>query len=1108
MMAALRRELNLEVPIAEVYRHNTIESLLEHIESNQQEMDQQQTAGKEQEALVRQELQELKERILATIAEPDNIEDVYPMSDIEKGMVFESLVSEGQGVYHDQMVHQRVFFDFDIERFRYALQLVVEKHSILRTSFHLEEFETQVQMVHKKIDVAVEYQDLSHVTRGQQEQAVRRYLSSEMEHPFEVTAAPLWRMAAFNFGHDEIVFIFQCHHAIIDGWSETSFMTELNNLYLQLGEDATYRPKLLQSDYKDFIIEHELSKRDEGIKAFWKQELVGNVRLDLFIPDSDLQNYSDVLEEGQLKRLEKTARQLNTTIKVVSLSAYLYMLKVMSSANDIIAGLVTNMRPNCEDSDQILGCFLNTIPLRMDINGSERCADLVMKVHEKLIELKDKERLSMLEISLLHNTGMESGNPFFDVIFNYVDFHVFNSIKEDETINKKELPSINVNSQVQGNTYFDFTIDTTGGFYSVGISLTRKLKSDFTAEKLSTLYFRILDHIINSTEEALNKVKYISSAEEQQLLSVFNDTAVAYPHKKTIITLFEEQVARTPEKTALAFEDKTFTYRELNERSNQLGYYLQERYNIQPEDLIGIKLTRNEWMIVSMLAVLKSGAAYLPIDPEYPQDRIEYMLSDSGCKMLIDESELDRYKKEEGYPKQNLDPGNESSDLAYIIYTSGSTGLPKGVMIEHRNVYAFVKWCQDEFQCSGFDVVFGTTSICFDLSVFEIFYSLCSGKELRLLSNALSIPEYLQTSKNVLLNIVPTIMGALLNQDADLSVVKAINMAGEPIPHNYLKRLDTEGIEIRNLYGPSEDTTYSTVYRLRNDDAILIGRPISNTNIYITNEYMGLQPIGLIGEICIGGAGLARGYINKPELTAEKFVANPFKAGERMYKTGDHGRWLDDGTIEFIGRKDSQIKLRGYRIELAEIENCLQSHPEIDAAVVCLKASKEGEKELVAYLVSAQRFNAADLRTYLNISLPVYMLPDHFVQLEQLPLSPNGKIDRKNLPDPDKLSISSGEDYVTPRNEIEEQLVLIWKDVLGKQKIGVTDNFFLSGGHSLKVIQLMSRISKEFGLDLSPRMLFNNPTIEDFANEIENTYWANSELFEVVNADNTDKFSI
>jgi acyl carrier protein len=327
-------------------------------------------------------------------------------------------------------------------------------------------------------------------------------------------------------------------------------------------------------------------------------------------------------------------------------------------------------------------------------------------------------------------------------------------------------------------------------------------------------------------------------------------------------------------------------------------------------------------------------------------------------------------------------------------------------------------------------------------------------------------------------------------------------------PHNYLKRLDTEGIEIRNLYGPSEDTTYSTVYRLRNDDAILIGRPISNTNIYITNEYMGLQPIGLIGEICIGGAGLARGYINKPELTAEKFVANPFKAGERMYKTGDHGRWLDDGTIEFIGRKDSQIKLRGYRIELAEIENCLQSHPEIDAAVVCLKASKEGEKELVAYLVSAQRFNAADLRTYLNISLPVYMLPDHFVQLEQLPLSPNGKIDRKNLPDPDKLSISSGEDYVTPRNEIEEQLVLIWKDVLGKQKIGVTDNFFLSGGHSLKVIQLMSRISKEFGLDLSPRMLFNNPTIEDFANEIENTYWANSELFEVVNADNTDKFSI
>ncbi|QNK61911.1 amino acid adenylation domain-containing protein [Pedobacter sp. PAMC26386] len=986
---------------------------------------------------------------------------------------------------------------------------MVEKHTILRTSFHLESFEREVQMVHRKIAVKLDYRDLSELERNFQEYQVRSYLEEEIGRPFEVTESPLWRMTAFNFGKGELIFVFQCHHAIIDGWSETSFVTELNNLYLQLGETPDYRPAALASDYKDFIVAHELDKRNVEIRDFWQQELTGASRLDLFTGESHHQNYSISLDVQHLTTLKSLAQQLNTNVKVISLTAYLYLLKVLSYSDEVVAGLVTNTRPVGENSAQILGCFLNTIPLRIEIDKEVSGTNLIKEVHEKLLVLKDKERLSTLEIARQHHIGMEAGNPFFDVIFNYVDFHVFNSMQEDRHYNREEISAVDVDSQVQGNTYFDFTIDTTGGFYNIGVSLTRKLKSGLTAEKIAGLYQVILEHIIYLPQNALHDVKYISQAEADQLLPLVNYTSIDYSKDETIISLFEEQVFRTPDKVALLFEKKAMTYKELNEQSNLLAHYLKNEYHIQKDDLIGIKLARNEWLIISMLAVLKAGGAYVPIDLDYPQERIDYMLSDSDCKILLEESVLENYRQlEKSGQIKNHEIRSEMSDLAYVIYTSGSTGLPKGVMIEHRNSCEFIRWCRNEFQTSNFETVFGVTSICFDLSVFEIFYTLCSGKELRLLNNALSIPQYLQISNKVLLNIVPTVMSTLLQENVDLSSVNVINMAGEPIPAKILKGIDAERIEVRNLYGPSEDTTYSTVCRLRTGIDIMIGKPISNTEIYILNESLGLQPIGLTGEICIGGTGLARGYLNKPELTAEKFVDNPFRPGRKMYKTGDLGRWCKDGNLEFLGRKDEQVKIRGYRIELGEIENCLQSNPAINAAVVTVVVNSTGENQLIAYLVSEEQFNTGDLRAYLNKTLPVYMLPDYFVQLEQLPLTPNGKIDRKNLPAPHSISISARAEYLAPRNEVEQKIAQIWEEVLGRENIGVKDNFFESGGHSLKVIQLISRISKVFELELNLNVLFNNPTIESLANEIENTYWAGNELLEVDNIDDTENFSI
>ena len=468
-------------------------------------------------------------------------------------------------------------------------------------------------MVHKKIGVTVEYQDLSAIRRTRQEQAVHRYLSSEMERPFDVTAAPLWRMAAFNFGQDEIVFVFQCHHAIIDGWSDALLMTELNNLYLQLGEDAAYRPKPLQSDYKDFIIEHELSKRDEAIRSYWQQELSDYTRLDLFTPQEEITLHRYNLEEGRLKRLEKTARQLNTTMKAVSLSAYLYMLKVLSSTDEVLTGLVTNMRPNCGDSDKLLGCFLNTIPFKISAGQGTTGAQMVSQVHDKLIAIKDKERLSMLEISLLHNKPSDRANPFFDVLFDYVDFHAYGAVQEEEQSEGlyNGLSALEIGGIDLTNTYLDFIINRTGGAYELSIRLTRRLKSGFSADRLAELYFNILDHIMGQPAAMLSGADHLSPVERDRLLS-FNTVAANYSGYTPVLSLFEQQVEANPDAVALRYANITMTYRQLDEKSNRLAYCLTEQYKVRRGELVGIMADRSEKMIIALLGILKAGGPMCP----------------------------------------------------------------------------------------------------------------------------------------------------------------------------------------------------------------------------------------------------------------------------------------------------------------------------------------------------------------------------------------------------------------------------------------------------------------------------------------------------------------
>jgi amino acid adenylation domain-containing protein len=1094
MTTAFRKEMQLDIPVTDIYKYNTIEELLGHVLRDGDEI----AVRKHQLNILTQNVEAdmaaLKERILASapFTNREEVEDIYPMSDIEKGMVYESLADESRGIYHDQLVQRKVLKDFDFSRFRQAVELLAGKHPILRTSFNLNDYETEVQLVHKKTTQPVHYKDISNLTREAQENSIRTFMRNELGIPFKFDEAPLWRLNVFNLGDDEIIFVFQTHHTIIDGWSDASFRTELYNLYLTLATDPLYIPAPLKSSYREYVIQQQISKKDPATQHFWQQELSGFSRLELFTGEDEHRSFAAYLNEEEFRELSATATQLNTTIKAVALGAYLYMLKVLHYDNEIVAGLVTNNRPDYEDGDKILGCFLNTIPLRLTIDDQETCGGFIARVNDKLLALKDYERLSMLEISQLHQQPGRTGNPFFDMIFNYVDFHAYNALQDDDASHEREagLPELKVGGFGRTNTHLDFTVNVTAGKFKAGFSLTKKLKAGFSAEKLGALYFSILKSMVHAPEQPVYTLLQLSAA-EKQLLATFNNTASADVADKTLAALFEEQVAKTPDAIALLFEETSLSYRELNERANQLAAWLRAHYKIKVGDLVGVKLERSEWLVVTLLGILKSGAAYVPIDPAYPEERVEYLLSDSNCKEMIDVRELSKFQQvAAGFSTQNPVPVNKVTDLAYVIYTSGSTGQPKGVMIEHRSVHTFINWCRHEFGQADYDVVFGVTSICFDLSVFEIFYTLSAGKQLRLLDNALSVPRYLNTTDRVLLNTVPSVIATLLSADTDFRQVKVLNMAGEPIPAKILEGLAGKEMEIRNLYGPSEDTTYSTMYRIKGNETVLIGAPIADTQIHILDENGQEQPVGIAGEICIAGAGLARGYLNKPLLTAEKFVENPFRKGTRMYKTGDLGRWLPDGNIAYIGRKDNQVKVRGYRIELGEIEAALESYPGIEKAVVVAWSATGDDKELVAYLTGTADITA--IRNYMEKLLPAYMLPGHYMQLAAIPLTANGKTDRRQLPAPATASANREREYVAPRNETEEKLVLIWQELLGKEKIGVHDSFFELGGHSLKIMKMLALIHREFNVKLKLKELFNKTNIEDISKEITREIWVKS----------------
>ncbi|RBL90282.1 non-ribosomal peptide synthetase [Chitinophaga flava] len=1114
MLAAVKKVTQLDISVADVYQHNTIAELLAHVQSGAPQRTQQQAERLQKETAVKAAIQTLKDTVLQQIEDVDNIEDIYPMSDIEKGMVFESVLHKQQGMYHDQMVHQRSFPDFNPQRFQQALQLLADKHAILRTAFNITDFDKELQIVYKKIEAGLHYEDLTHLNKQTQESAIRDFLADQMQLPFDTTVAPLWRMAAFNLGNSDILFVFQCHHAIIDGWSDALFMTELNNLYLQLATNPGFTPEKLNISYKDFIIQHEIDKADDNIKTFWKQDLSDAVRLDIFTTEKKLQVLHYPLEKALMQKLKQAATTLQVSEKAIAFSAYLYLLKVLNFDQQVLTGLVTNMRPNLPNSDQLLGCFLNTIPFYLTVDEQQTGVELALRVHEKMVLLKDKERLSMFEIGRLHNKE-QAGNPFFDVLFDYVDFHVFDEVQEQERA--AAISSLGITGGIDlTNTYLDFMINRTKGHDILSLRLTHELKAGMRPSDLVEIFTGILEHITTTPSLPLHKINYISETQQQQLLQAFNTVPALYSGYTSVLDLFAEQVKQHADAAAVVFENTSLSYRQLDDMSNKLASHLHTQYSIQPDQRIALMMDRSEKTIIAMLAVLKAGAAFVPVDPVYPPARKQFIIQDADTALLITQTdyifdigfyqgpvfaidaELEVITNNHHLPAKHEGQLQQSPQwLAYVIYTSGSTGQPKGCAMTAANLSHYIRWANAYyFGADGAPHFALFTSISFDLTITSIFCPLTSGGTLTVYNQQLDMATVLQQccdphSGVNAIKVTPSHVNMIAQLGLTTTAISKAILGGEQVTTEQVRVLRSLNpqMKVYNEYGPTETTVGCIVKELDEHTPILIGKPISETEIFILSSQGQLCPIGAPGEICIGGAGLARQYLNNPQLTAQKFVMNPFRPGQRMYRTGDLGRWLPDGQIQFIGRKDEQVKIRGYRIEPGEIENVLLACPGVDAAIVLPWANQAAEKDLVAYLLGEQALSIADIKSFLTTQLPAYMHPGYFVQLETLPLTHNGKVDKTRLPSPAEQA-SGGAVYVAPTNDIEQQLVDIWQEVLEKERIGIKDNFFDLGGHSLSVVRILSKIRNKYNADLKMDILFSNPTIEFIALEIARHQWA------------------
>jgi tyrocidine synthetase-3 len=1028
---------------------------------------------------------------------PVPVQDSYSLSPAQRRLWVLSQFESGNIAYN--IPGAFVFEEhLDTEALDRSFNLLINRHEILRTVFREDEQGEVRQWVQASCNFSITFTDLRNNTVQ-----IHELLNRDFSHVFDLATGPLLKATVYRLTDNKWILSFVMHHTISDGWSMGVLIRELLQFYN--GSDALTPLRIQYKDYAHWQARQLSGEKLEAHRIYWLNRFSGELPVLELLSDNTrplVKSFTGGKKSRLFRRelsegLKRLVKEHDATMYMGLLAAVNTLLYRYTAQTDLIIGTPVAGREHIDLEEQI-GLYMNILALRCQFRGSDSYEKLLSSVREHTLNAYAHQVYPFdALVDELHLQRDLSRHPLFDVmvvLHNYAD----NTTIWNSGTGKTRMEAYTGELALSSKFDLQFDFAETGDTIGVDLTYNADIFNESRINRLMLHLENLLTSIVSSPETALDQLRYLAPEEVQELTGSFNDTGAAYPSQKTVTALFEEQVLLRPEKIALVSGNTRLTYRELNSLSNRVARHLHEQFNVGADDLVGVQLERSEWQIICLLGVLKAGGAYVPIDPTYPQERIEYILSDSNCKAVLDAAALEQLKNIlSTYNDSDLPPVAGSRNLMYVIYTSGSTGRPKGCMLEHRGVVSRLNWMWRYYSFTPDDIILQKTSFTFDVSVSELFLPLCFGA-----SEVLCPPEDVASPEKILslissegvtcLHFVPSMLNSFLGYGFDADVLRYgmrsvtnVMTIGEALTAGTVERwYEQLNIPLHNLYGPTEASIQASAYTThRGDKVIPIGGPIWNTQLYILDPRGQLSPVGVQGEICIGGDGLARGYLNKPELTAEKFVANPFKKTEQIYRTGDTGYWTSDGMIIFTGRKDDQVKVRGYRIEIGEIEHVLQQHSDINDAVVVARTGSDGEKELIAYLVSNIELNTFDIEAHLRKSLPVYMLPSYYVQLDALPLNSSGKADRKSLPVPEGMKLGAAAGYVAPRNAREQQLVQVWSEVLGidAARIGLYSNFFNLGGHSLRAIRLTSRIYKVFSVKVALKDIFSHPVLEEQA---------------------------
>ncbi|BBD64379.1 amino acid adenylation domain-containing protein [Nostoc commune NIES-4072] len=999
---------------------------------------------------------------------------------------------------------------------------IVRRHEVLRTTFATME-EKPVQVILPNISLSLPTINLEELTEVKQEVEIKKLVIQEIQRPFNLSQAPLLRATLLRLKETEHILVFTMHHIISDGWSMGVLIKEVTALYEAFSKGQPSPLAQLPIQYVDFASFQRQQLQGEVLKSqlsYWKQQLEGAPELLELSTDkprpaiSSFQGstYSFELSDELHIALNKLSQQHGTTLFMTLLAAFKILLCRYTGSEDIVVGSPIANRDRTE-LEGLIGLFANTIALRTNLAGNPTFEELLTRVRKVALGGYAHQDLPFEQlVEELQPQRNLSYTPVFQVMF----------VLQNTPMPILELPGLTVSPLAidNGSAKFDLTLEIieTPEKLFTNLEFNTDLFEETTIKRMAGHFQTLLKKIVAKPKLRLLELSLLTEPEQHQLLREWNDTKVEYTQQQCIHELFEAQVQKTPDAIAVVFENDQLTYRELNNRANQLAHYLQ-KLGVKPEVLVGICVERSLSMLIGLLAILKAGGAYVPLDPAYPPERLAFILQDAAVSVLLTQQQLIENLPQHQTRVVYLDTDCEivaqqssqnpisectTDNLAYIIYTSGSTGQPKGVLVNHSNVVRLLAATEHWYNFNRHDVWTLFHSIAFDFSVWEIWGALLYGGKLVVVPYWLSrspqkFYQLLLTQQVTILNQTPSAFRQLIQVEQSLENTNNLSLrkvifGGEALQIESLRpwfeRHGDQSPQLINMYGITETTVHVTYRPLKIADlevasASLIGRPIGDLQVYLLDRYRQPVPIGVPGEMYIGGAGVTRGYLNRPTLTSERFIPNCFsnKPNALLYKSGDLARYLPNGDIEYLGRIDNQVKVRGFRIELGEIEAIISQHPAIRETVVVVSEASANSQRIVAYVVAQreQTMTIPELRNFLESKLPNYMMPTAFITLEALPLTPNGKVDRFALPAPDTTRPQLETVYQPPQTEVEKTIADIWQEVLNVENVGIHDNFFQLGGHSLLLVQVHSKLQKTFQRDFLLVEMFQYPTISHLA---------------------------